>query len=96
MKQTLNIDNFIRYATSTGKYNDEQLEYIEEALYLLEADMAKLPISEYGYHSHIYIHKNLTQCGKKLQVYMMTCGLKQAKATSAVSDFKKWMKTFMD
>ena len=96
MKQTLNVDNFIEYAYNTGKYNEDQLEVIANALYTLEGDMAQLSWKEHGLYSHEYIYHNLTQCGKKLQVYMMTGGMKQAKATAAVNDFKKWMKAYMD
>lgn len=95
MQNTLNINNFINYAYSTGKYNDEQLEAISDALYTLEGDMAELNWKVYGLHSHEYIYKNLTKCCKKLEVYMMTCGLKKAKATTAINDFKKWMKACM-
>ena len=42
MKQTLNVDNFIEYAYNTGKYSDEQLQAVSEALYTLEGDMAQL------------------------------------------------------
>lgn len=96
MKQTLNIDNFIEYASNTGKYDDEQLQAIADGLYALEDDMAQLSWKEYGLYSHEYIYENLTKCCKKLHVYMMTCGLKQAKATTAVNDFKKWMKAWSE
>ena len=86
MKQTLNVDNFIQYAYNTGKYNDEQLQAISDALYTLEGDMAQLSWKENGLYSHEYIYYHLTKCCNKLKVYMMTCGLKQAKATSAIAD----------
>ena len=43
-----------------------------------------------------FIYYHLMKCRNKLKVYMMTCGLKQAKATSAIADFKKWMKACME
>ena len=95
MKQTLNIDNFIQYAHNTGKYNREQLQAIADALSTLEGDMAQLSWKENGLNSHEYIYHHLTKCCNKLKVYMMTCGLKQAKATSAIADFKKWLKACM-
>ena len=96
MKQTLNVDNFIEYAYSTGKYSNDQLQAIADALYTLEGDMAQLSWKENGLYSHEYIYNNLSKCCKKLHVYMMTCGLKQAKATTAVNDFKKGMKACME
>ena len=42
MKQTLKVDNFIQYAYNAGKYNDEQLQAILDALYIREGDMAQL------------------------------------------------------
>lgn len=43
MKQTLKVDNFIQYAAyNTGKYIDEQLQAILDALYTREGDMAQL------------------------------------------------------
>ena len=55
MKQTLNVDSFIQYAYNTGKYNDEQLQAISDALYTLEGDMAQLSWKENGLYSHEYI-----------------------------------------
>lgn len=96
MQQTLNIDGFIQYAYSTGKYNNDQLQVIADALYTLEGDMAQLSWKENGLYSHEYIYNNLAKCGKKLQVYMMTGGMHKPKAEAAVSDFKKWMKACME
>lgn len=42
MKQTLNIDNFLEYAYNIGKYNDDQLQAISDALCTLEGDMVQL------------------------------------------------------
>lgn len=42
MKQTLKVDNFIQYAYNTGKYINEQLQAILDALYTREGDMARL------------------------------------------------------
>ena len=64
-----------------------------------KVDDTKIPFKswkENGLYSHEYIYKHLTKCCSKLKVYMMTCGLKQAKATSAIADFKKWMKACME
>lgn len=94
MDTTLNIDGFIEYAHNTGKYKNDQLQAVANALCLLEQDMAQLPCIEYGWYSHEYIANHLTPCGKKLEVYMMTNGLKKAKAQAAVKDFKKWMKAY--
>lgn len=94
MKTNLNIDGFLEYASATGKYSDKQLDAIEEALYTLEDDCAKLSWKEYGLYSVDYITENLTKCCKKITGYMMTCGMKEAKATEAAKDFKKWIKLF--
>ena len=94
MKTNLNVDGFVQYAESTGKYNENQLEIIARALYTLEDDCAALSWKDYGLYSVDYINKNLTQCCRKIVGYMMTCGMKQAKATAAANDFKKWMKMF--
>ena len=96
MQQTLNVDGFIQYAYNTGKYNDDQLQVIADALCALEGDMAQLSWKENGLYSHEYIYNNLSKCGKKLQVYMMTGGMRKPKAEAAVSDFKKWMKACME
>ena len=93
MKTNLNIDGFIQYAEATGKFDYDQLDVIRQALYSLEGDMAELNWKKEGMiYSCDYIASHLTQCGNKLKTYMMTGGLKQAKAASAVSDFKKWFK----
>ena len=42
MKQTLKVDNFIQHVYNTGKYIDEQLQAILDALYTRESDMAQL------------------------------------------------------
>ena len=94
MKTNLNIEGFLQYAEATGKYNDEHLDAIERALYALEDDCAQLSWKVHGIYSVDYIDRNLTQCCKKITGYMMTCGMKQAKATAAANDFKKWMKLF--
>lgn len=94
MKTNLNIDGFLEYAYATGKYNDNQLGAIEQALYTLENDCAQLSWKEYGLYSVDYIAANLPKCCKKITGYMMTCGMRQAKATEAAKDFKKWMKLF--
>lgn len=96
MQQTLNIDGFIQYAYSTGKYNGDQLQVIADALCALEGDMAQLSWKENGLYSHEYIYNNLAECGKKLQVYMMTGGINKSKAEETVSDFKEWMKACME
>ncbi len=93
MKTNLNIDGFLQYAESTGKYDYDQLDVIGQALYALEGDMAELNWKNEGMiYSCDYIAAHLTQCGNKLKTYMMTGGLKQAKAASASGDFKKWFK----
>ena len=94
MKTDLNIDGFLEYASATGKYNSKQMDAIEEALYMLENENAKLSWKEYGLYSVDYIRDNLTKCCKKITGFMMTCGVKEAKATEAAKDFKKWMKLF--
>lgn len=97
MKQTLKVDNFIQYAYNTGKYIDEQLQAILDVLYTCEGDMAQLSWQENGLYSHEYIYNHLTKCCSKLQVYVMTYGLKQAKVTtSTIAEFKKWMKACME
>lgn len=58
--------------------------------------MAQLSWKENGLYSHEYIYNNLAECGKKLQVYMMTGGINKSKAEEAVSDFKEWMKACME
>lgn len=94
MKTDLNIEGFMNYAEATGKYNDDQLDAIEESLYALEDELAQLSWKVYGIYSSDYIAKNLSQCCKKLVGFMMTCGMKQTKATAAADDFKKWIKLF--
>lgn len=93
MKQTLNIDGFINYAYATGKYNQDQMQTIFDAFCMLENDMAQLYWKEYGLNSHEYIYNHLTQCGKKVQMYLMSGGMKKNKAETVVKDFKKWMKS---
>lgn len=93
MKTTLNVEEFVRYAEATEKYMEEQLDIISEALYMLEDDLSKLSWKQYGLYSDRYIGENLNECGEKIKVYMMTAGMKQAKAKSAVADFKKWFRS---
>ena len=94
MKTDLNIDAFLNYASSTGKYNAKQMDAIEEALNMLEDECSKLSWKEYGLYSVDYITDNLTKCCKKITGFMMVCGMKEAKATEAAKDFKKWFKLY--
>ncbi len=97
MNQTLNIDNFVIYLNSTGKYTRTQLEKVSDAFYMFEDENLHISPNESGYrNSHDYIFDNMAKSCRKLQTYMQTAGINKPKAEAVIKDFKKWVKAFLE